>query len=104
MLQIIPHVVGLVALCVEISIHLLSKFQTHSVREFLVDTLRKWTCEVLSLHLSVVCSRLPSAENDLLQQKMLKIDTSEVLSKDGKQRISPVYHVAVRASSFIDFL
>ena len=30
--------------------------------------------------------------------------TSEVLSKDGKQRVFPFYHVALRVSSFIDFL
>ena len=49
-LHVIPHIVGLVVLCAQILLHLLSMHQTHSVREFLVDTLRKWTCEVLSLH------------------------------------------------------
>ena len=29
--------------------------------------------------------------------------TSEVLSKDGKQRVHPFYHVALHVSSFVDF-
>ena len=36
--------------------------------------------------------------------KNLESRTSEVLSKDGKQRVSPFYHVALHVSSFIDFL
>ena len=36
--------------------------------------------------------------------KILKVDTSEVLSKDGKQRVPPLYHVALYVSSFVDFL
>ena len=37
-------------------------------------------------------------------KKILKVDTSEALSKDGKQRVSPFYHVALHVSSFVDFL
>ena len=37
MLRVIPHVVELVALCAQILIHLLSKYQLYSVREFLVE-------------------------------------------------------------------
>ena len=36
--------------------------------------------------------------------KNLESRTSEVLSKDGKQRVPPFYHVALHVSSFVDFL
>ena len=66
--------------------------------------------EVFSAHHPVSCSRPPSAVNDPIATKLrtlnkiVKVDTSEVLWKDGKQKISPFYHVALHASSFIDIL
>ena len=57
--------------------------------------------EVLSLH-------LPSVAADRRQLWAFRVNresrSSEVLSKDGRQRVSPFYHVALHASSFIDYL
>ena len=38
------------------------------------------------------------------KRKKRESRTSEVLSKDGKQRVSPFYHVALHVCSFVDFL
>ena len=63
--QVTSHSVGLVVLCAEIPIHLLSMHHTYSLLTCTRFTLRKLTCEVLYLHPSVGCSRLLSAVNDL---------------------------------------
>ena len=49
------------------------------------------------------------AANDLIattenNEKIRESRSSEVLSTDGKQRVSPFYDVALHVSSFIDFL
>ena len=87
-------------------IHLSSLYQTYSVREFLVDTLRKWSLVRCCLYTSrrlqqtdVNCKR-----SNCNKIKNLESRTSEVLSKDGKQRVLPFYHVALYVSSFVDFL
>ena len=54
--------------------------------------------------LSVGCSRPLSAANDLTATiKNLESRTFEGLSKDGKQRVHPFYHVALHVCSFVDF-
>ena len=69
MLQVIPHVVGLVVLCSEVPIHMLSMHQTYSIfdlyKEFLVEvhTAKKDVCGVV-FTLPVGWSRLPSAVNN----------------------------------------
>ena len=107
MLQVIQHIVGLVALCAKFSCCQCTKFYSlsdlygNSLQRF---TMRKWTCEVLSLHprrlqqTDVGCKRFTATK------KNLESRTSEVLSKDGKQRVSPFYHVALHVSSFVYFL
>ena len=62
MLQVIPHVVGLVALYFVSPIQLLSMHQTYSLSDLYGNllkrfTLRKWSCEVLSLQFLNNCIR-----------------------------------------------
>ena len=66
------------------------------VREFLVEI---HTAKTGLLRCCLYTSRR-------LQQnkKNRESRSSEVLSKDGSKRVSPFYHVALHASSFIDFL
>ena len=80
------------------------------VCEFLADFVDSHTATTGSLrcylyttrrlqHASVSCKR--SYCNKI---KKLESRTSEVLSKDGKKRVSPFYHVASYMSSVVDFL
>ena len=71
--QVTSHIVGLVVLCAEIPIHLLSKHQTcslltctripcggsHCLNKFIV---RKWTCEVWCSHFQS-SAQTPELEN-----------------------------------------
>ena len=69
-------------------------------------TVKNGRCEVLSLHTPSVAADYCQLSTIQLQQnrKNLESRTSEVLSKDGKQRVLPFYHVALHVSSFVDFL
>ena len=110
MLQFILQFVVLVALYLVSPIQLLSMHQTCSLSDLYGNslsrfTLRKWSCEVLSLHprrlqqTAVSCKR-----SNCNKIKNLESRTSEVLSKDGKQRVPPFHHVALHVISFVDFL
>ena len=50
---------------------------------------------------AVSCKRSNCNKNE---RKHRESRTSEVLSKDGKQRVSPFHHVTLHVSSFVDFL
>ena len=76
--QVTSHIVGLVVLCAEIPIHLLSKHQTYSLLTCTRIPCGGSHCENGRVNTHPVgCNRLLSAVNDLL--KILKVDTSEVL-------------------------
>ena len=110
MLQFIAHGVGLVALYFMSPVQWLSMHQTYSLSVLYGNslkrcTLRKWTCEVLSLHPRRLQQTAASCQRSNCNKlKKIESRTSEVLSKDGKQRVSPFYHVALHVSSFVDFL
>ena len=94
------HTLFSFALCIVSSIFILVAAQFWPAREFL---------GVVFTH-SVGCSRPTSAVSDPLatkweQQKQIpESRSSEVSSKNRTQRVSPFYHLALHASSFVDFL
>ena len=106
------HIVGLFALHFVSPIQLLSLYQIYAISDLYENslqrfTLRKWSCEVLSVHprrlqQTAVCCKPSNCHK--IREKNRGRRTSEVLSKDGKQRVSPFYHVALHVSSCVDFL
>ena len=107
MLQFSLHVVVLVALCAEFTCRHCTKLV-----HFLTCTripCRDSHCENWLMKCCLYTSRrlqknaVNCKRSNCNKIKNFESRTSEVLSKDGKQRVSPFHHVALHVSSFVDF-
>ena len=87
---------------VAVPIYSISDLYANSLQRF---TLRKWTCEVWCSHTRRLQQTTVNCKRSNCN-KLKNLESRHVwdLSKDGKQRVSPIYHGALHVSSVVDFL
>ena len=104
---LVSHIVGLFALHFVSPIQVLSLYQFIQFLTCMRNVCTDSHCEnglvrcCLHTHRRVAADRRQLHLQRHRRRKNRESRTSEVLSKDGKQRVSPFYHVALHVCSFV---